>query len=92
MQNNNRHIEYYMKLDDIVILFATFGQIKASSWLTNHVQNTRLLNVLYRCMTTVRSCAPSVSFRGIKVPSAGKFLYPTTKNSEVKSEPLHAFN
>lgn len=81
-----------MKSDAVVILFVTFAQIKDSSWLTNHVQNTRLLNVLYRCMTTVRSCAPSVSFGGIKVPSAGKFLYPTTKNCEVKSMPLRAPN
>ncbi|RRT71511.1 hypothetical protein B296_00001870 [Ensete ventricosum] len=63
-------------------------QIKASSWLTNQIQHTRILKGLHHFMTTLRSCVPSISVTRTSATTAGKFLRPASESTEVASELL----
>ncbi|URD90612.1 Lipase (class 3) [Musa troglodytarum] len=59
------------------------SEIKASSWLTNQIQHTRILKGLYHFMTTFRSCVPSISVTRTRVTTTGKFLQPASESTEV---------
>ncbi|KAJ8466150.1 hypothetical protein OPV22_028702 [Ensete ventricosum] len=59
------------------------SEIKASSWLTNQIQHTRILKGLHHFMTTLRSCVPSISVTRTSATTAGKFLRPASESTEV---------
>lgn len=62
-------------------------KVTASSWLNDlrdQVEQTRVLNVVYRSATALGSRLPSIANARAKVAGAGAMLRPVSSSTQVK--------